>query len=162
MRLALRLSGSRSCGSSKCLESATEDGIHSLADAFTEEKVLEQESLDLVQKDLESNHDLSHGCCDEEHDHHPNLDKAYDSCALQEPCYSVQRNITDISETGIEETSHCDSTKQTCQTVISGRHHLQKQIRYIFPKITMMERYYAIPPPIGPGPPLGIFSVWQI
>lgn len=113
-------SGSRSCGSSKCLESATEDGIHSLADAFTEEKVLEQESLDLVQKDLESNHDLSHGCCDEEHDHHPNLDKAYDSCALQEPCYSVQRNITDISETGIEETSHCDSTKQTCQTVISG------------------------------------------
>lgn len=93
-------SGSRSCGNNKCLDSSTEHGVHSVTDLLSEEKNLEQESLDLVRKDLESNHDHSHGCCDEEHNHHP--------------------NITDISETGIQETSHCDSTNQTCQTVISG------------------------------------------
>ncbi|CAN4084893.1 unnamed protein product [Withania somnifera] len=113
-------SGSRSCGINKCLDSATEHGIHSLNDPLYEEKILEQESLDLGRKDLESNHDLSHGCSDEEHDHHPNLDKAYDSCTLQDCCYSVQGNITDVSETGIQETVHCDSTNQACQTVISG------------------------------------------
>ncbi|XP_055822565.1 putative inactive cadmium/zinc-transporting ATPase HMA3 isoform X2 [Solanum dulcamara] len=92
-------SGSRSCRNNKCLDSSTEHGVHSLTDPLSEEKILEQESLDLVRKDLESNHDLSHGCYDGEHDHHP--------------------NITDISETEIQETSHCDSTNQTSQTVIS-------------------------------------------
>lgn len=113
-------SGLRSCGNNKCLDSATEHSVHSHTDPLSEEKILEQESLDLVRKDLESNHDLSHGYSDEEHGHHPNFDKAYDSCVLQECCYSVQGNITDVSETGIQETAHCDSTKRTCQTVISG------------------------------------------
>lgn len=113
------LSGSRSCGNHKCQDSATEHGVHSLTDPLSEEVILKQKILV-----LESNHDLSHGCCEEEHDHHPNLDKAYDSCALQECHYSVQGDITDISKTGIQETSHCDSTNQTCQTVISGRHNL--------------------------------------
>ncbi|KAJ8562398.1 hypothetical protein K7X08_011689 [Anisodus acutangulus] len=112
-------SGTRSCGSNKCLDSANEHGVHSLTNPLYAERILEQESLDLVQKDMESNHDHRHGCSDEEHDHHPNLDKAYDSCALQECCYSVQRSVTDISETGIQETAHCDSTNQTCQTAIS-------------------------------------------
>lgn len=83
---------------------------------------MEKESLDLARKDRESNHDLSHGCSDEEHDH-LNLDKAHDSCALQECCYSVQGNKTDVSETGIQEAAHCDSINQTCQTAISGRHY---------------------------------------
>ncbi|XP_015082122.1 cadmium/zinc-transporting ATPase HMA3-like isoform X2 [Solanum pennellii] len=108
-------SGSRSCGNHKCQDSATEHGVHSLTDPLSEEVIPKQKILV-----LESNHDLSHGCCEEEHDHHPNLDKAYDSCALQECHYSVQGDITDISKTGIQETSHCDSTNQTCQTVISG------------------------------------------
>ncbi|XP_019247745.1 PREDICTED: cadmium/zinc-transporting ATPase HMA3-like isoform X2 [Nicotiana attenuata] len=113
-------SGSRSCGSKKCLDSATENSFHSpLTNPLCGEKLLEQKSLDLVRKDKESSHDLSHGCSDKEHDH-PNVDKAYDRCALQECCYSVQGNKTDVSETGIQETAHCDSTNQTCQTAISG------------------------------------------
>ncbi|XP_059286845.1 cadmium/zinc-transporting ATPase HMA3-like isoform X1 [Lycium ferocissimum] len=110
----LRFSGLRSCGSNKCQDAANKHGVHSLTNPLYEEKLLEQENLDLVQKNMESNHDHSHGCFEEEHDHHPNLEKAYDSCALQECCY-----ITDVSESGIQETAHCDSTRQTCQTAIS-------------------------------------------
>ncbi|XP_075077639.1 cadmium/zinc-transporting ATPase HMA3 isoform X1 [Nicotiana tabacum] len=112
-------SGSRLCGNKKCLDSANENSFHSLTNPLCEEKLLEKESLDLARKDRESNHDLSHGCSDEEHDH-LNLDKAHDSCALQECCYSVQGNKTDVSETGIQEAAHCDSINQTCQTAISG------------------------------------------
>ncbi|XP_009803730.1 cadmium/zinc-transporting ATPase HMA3 isoform X1 [Nicotiana sylvestris] len=113
-------SGSRSCRNKKCQDSATENSFHSpLTNPLSGEKLSEQKSLDLVRKDKESSHDLRHGCSDEEHDH-TNLDKAYDSCALQECCYSVQGNKTDVSETGIQETAHCDSTNQTCQTASSG------------------------------------------
>ncbi|KAF3612417.1 Cadmium/zinc-transporting ATPase HMA2 [Capsicum annuum] len=113
-------SGSRSCGNNKCLDSATEHGVHSLNDPLYEEKILEKKILDLVRADLESNHDVIHGCSGEERDHHPDLDKAYDSCALQECCYSVQGNITDVSETGMQETAHCYSTNHQCQAVVSG------------------------------------------
>lgn len=119
----MRFSGSRSCRNKKCQDSATENSFHSpLTNPLSGEKLSEQKSLDLVRKDKESSHDLRHGCSDEEHDH-TNLDKAYDSCALQECCYSVQGNKTDVSETGIQEAAHCDSINQTCQTAISGRHY---------------------------------------
>lgn len=85
---------------------------------------MEKKILDLVRADLESNHDVIHGCSDEERDHHPDLDKAYDSCALQECCYSVQGNITDVSETGMQETAHCYSTNHPCQAVVSGTHYI--------------------------------------
>lgn len=118
------------CGNDKILDSLSIHGCHSHDNPLHEENNLEQKILDVVGEGIKSPHAVGHGCSDKEHDHsHP--EKAYDSCATDDCCFSVQvHGIDDVSKSEIQETAHCDSTKQSMVISSSCKHEPKDQVNH--------------------------------